>query len=106
MPYHAVHRLLCVWQLTGFNSLIDWTCHYGVFIFNMDYFFLSFPLGVVSLFGNSLLLLVAYRKRSILKPAEFFIVNLAISDVGMTVILFPLATPSFFAHRWLAPLIN
>uniref|UniRef100_A0ABM5G5N9 Opsin-5-like n=1 Tax=Pogona vitticeps TaxID=103695 RepID=A0ABM5G5N9_9SAUR len=57
--------------------------------------------GVVSLFGNSLLLLVAFRKRAILKPAEFFIVNLAISDVGMTVILFPLATPSFFAHRWL-----
>ncbi|XP_053106397.1 opsin-5-like [Hemicordylus capensis] len=57
--------------------------------------------GVVSLFGNALLLLVAYRKRAILKPAEFFIVNLAISDVGMTVTLFPLATPSFFAHRWL-----
>ncbi|XP_053250195.1 opsin-5-like [Podarcis raffonei] len=57
--------------------------------------------GVVSLFGNSLLLLVAYRKRAVLKPAEFFIVNLAISDVGMTATLFPLATPSFFAHRWL-----
>ncbi|XP_066480316.1 opsin-5-like [Tiliqua scincoides] len=57
--------------------------------------------GVVALFGNSLLLLIAYRKRAILKPAEFFIVNLAISDVGMTVTLFPLATPSFFAHRWL-----
>ncbi|CAI7935159.1 opsinopsin-5-like, partial [Podarcis lilfordi] len=56
---------------------------------------------VVSLFGNSLLLLVAYRKRAVLKPAEFFIVNLAISDVGMTATLFPLATPSFFAHRWL-----
>ncbi|CAM5152755.1 unnamed protein product [Eretmochelys imbricata] len=57
--------------------------------------------GIVSLCGNSLLLLVAYRKRSMLKPAEFFIVNLAISDLGMTVTLFPLATPSFFAHRWL-----
>ncbi|XP_034269696.1 opsin-5-like isoform X2 [Pantherophis guttatus] len=57
--------------------------------------------GVVSLFGNSLLLWVAYRKRALLKPAEFFIVNLAISDIGMTLILFPLATPSFFAHRWL-----
>uniref|UniRef100_A0A8C8SDI3 G-protein coupled receptors family 1 profile domain-containing protein n=1 Tax=Pelusios castaneus TaxID=367368 RepID=A0A8C8SDI3_9SAUR len=62
---------------------------------------LSFPSGIVSLFGNSLLLLVAYRKRSMLKPAEFFIVNLAISDLGMTGTLFPLATPSFFAHRWL-----
>ncbi|XP_019365802.1 PREDICTED: opsin-5-like [Gavialis gangeticus] len=57
--------------------------------------------GIVSLFGNSLLLLVAYRKRSMLKPAEFFIVNLAVSDLGMTLTLFPLATPSFFAHRWL-----
>uniref|UniRef100_A0A8B9T4X0 G-protein coupled receptors family 1 profile domain-containing protein n=2 Tax=Anas platyrhynchos TaxID=8839 RepID=A0A8B9T4X0_ANAPL len=57
--------------------------------------------GLVSLLGNSLLLLVAYRKRSTLKPAEFFIVNLAVSDLSMTVTLFPLATPSFFAHRWL-----
>ncbi|KAM4032722.1 opsin-5-like isoform 2-T3 [Anomaloglossus baeobatrachus] len=48
-----------------------------------------------------MLLLVAYRKRSMLKPAEFFIVNLAISDLGMTVTLFPLAIPSLFAHRWL-----
>ncbi|XP_030902859.2 opsin-5-like [Melopsittacus undulatus] len=57
--------------------------------------------GIMSLFGNSLLLLVAYRKRSMLKPAEFFIVNLAISDLSMTVTLFPLAASSFFAHRWL-----
>lgn len=58
-------------------------------------------LGFFSLSGNSILLLVAYRKRSILKPAEFFIVNLAISDLGMTGTLFPLAIPSLFAHRWL-----
>ncbi|KAG7477915.1 hypothetical protein MATL_G00074700 [Megalops atlanticus] len=56
---------------------------------------------VLSLLGNSILLFVAYRKRSSLKPAEFFIVNLSISDLGMTVTLFPLAIPSAFAHRWL-----
>lgn len=61
----------------------------------------AFSAGIVSLSGNSLLLLVAYQKRSVLKPAEFFIVNLAISDLSMTVILFPLATSSFFAHRYL-----
>ncbi|XP_061865338.1 spermatogenesis-associated protein 2 isoform X2 [Colius striatus] len=55
--------------------------------------------GIMSLSGNSLLLLVAYQKRSVLKPAEFFIVNLAVSDLSMTVTLFPLATSSFFAHR-------
>ncbi|KAI4878144.1 hypothetical protein NFI96_028402, partial [Prochilodus magdalenae] len=54
---------------------------------------------VLSLLGNGILLLVAYRKRSSLKPAEYFIVNLSISDLGMTVTLFPLAIPSAFAHR-------
>lgn len=57
--------------------------------------------GILSLSGNSLLLLVAHQKRSLLKPTEFFIVNLAISDLSMTVTLFPLATSSLFAHRYL-----
>ncbi|XP_017591497.1 PREDICTED: opsin-5-like [Corvus brachyrhynchos] len=57
--------------------------------------------GIMSLSGNSLLLLVAHQKRSLLKPAEFFISNLAISDLSMTVTLFPLAPSAFFAHRWL-----
>ncbi|CAL8367230.1 unnamed protein product [Lota lota] len=55
----------------------------------------------LSLMGNGVLLLVAYRKRLSLKPAEFFIVNLSISDLGMTLSLFPLAIPSAFSHRWL-----
>ncbi|XP_053339138.1 opsin 7, group member b [Clarias gariepinus] len=56
--------------------------------------------GFFSLTGNTLLLLVAYQKKS-LKPAEFFIVNLSISDLGMTVFLFPFAISSAFSHRWL-----
>ncbi|NP_001303878.1 opsin 7, group member b [Danio rerio] len=57
--------------------------------------------GVLSLMGNSTLLFVAYRKKSSLKPAELFIINLSISDLGMTVFLFPFAIPSAFAHKWL-----
>ncbi|TRY66876.1 hypothetical protein DNTS_033040 [Danionella cerebrum] len=56
---------------------------------------------VLSLLGNGILLFVAYRRRSSLKPAEFFVVNLAVSDLGMTLSLFPLAIPSALAHRWL-----
>ncbi|XP_068997511.1 opsin 7, group member d isoform X1 [Embiotoca jacksoni] len=56
---------------------------------------------ILSLAGNCILLLVAYHKRSTLKPAEFFIINLSISDLGMTLSLFPLAIPSSFSHRWL-----
>ncbi|KAK0145938.1 Opsin-5 [Merluccius polli] len=58
-------------------------------------------MGTLSLVGNGVLLLVAYRKRLSLKPAEFFIINLSISDLGMTLSLFPLAIPSAFSHRWL-----
>ncbi|XP_078412429.1 opsin-5-like isoform X1 [Cetorhinus maximus] len=57
--------------------------------------------GFLSVFGNSILLFIAYRKRHILKPVEYFIVNLAISDLGMVLTLLPLAIPSSFAHRWL-----
>ncbi|XP_061665943.1 opsin-5-like isoform X2 [Syngnathoides biaculeatus] len=54
---------------------------------------------VLSLLGNCILLLVAYHKRSTLKPAEFFIVNLSASDLGMTLFLFPMAISSSFSHR-------
>ncbi|XP_054902302.1 opsin 7, group member b [Poeciliopsis prolifica] len=57
--------------------------------------------GVLSILGNGILLFVAYRKKSSLKPAEFFVVNLAISDLTMTITLFPLAIPSAYAHMWL-----
>lgn len=56
--------------------------------------------GVLSILGNGILLFVAYRKKSSLKPAEFFVVNLAISDLSMTITLFPLAIPSAYAHMW------
>ncbi|XP_051511763.1 opsin-5-like [Myxocyprinus asiaticus] len=57
--------------------------------------------GVCSLCGNSLLLYVSYKKKHLLKPAEVFIINLAISDLGMTLSLYPLAVTSSLAHRWL-----
>ncbi len=63
--------------------------------------FCFFVTGILSLMGNCILLLVAYHKRSTLKPAEFFIINLSISDLGMTLSLFPLAIPSSFSHRYL-----
>ncbi|XP_051943800.1 opsin-5-like [Hippocampus zosterae] len=57
--------------------------------------------GICSLFGNSTLLYVSYKKKHLLKPAEFFIINLAVSDLGLTLSLYPLAITSSFYHRWL-----
>ncbi|XP_078111302.1 opsin 7, group member b [Sander vitreus] len=57
--------------------------------------------GMLSVVGNGILMFVAYRKKSSLKPAEFFVVNLAVSDLGMTITLLPLAISSAFTHMWL-----
>ncbi|CAB1324030.1 unnamed protein product [Coregonus sp. 'balchen'] len=56
---------------------------------------------VCSLVGNTILLYVSYNKKILLKPAEFFIINLAVSDLGMTLSLYPLAVTSSIYHRWL-----
>uniref|UniRef100_A0A8C5M793 Opsin n=1 Tax=Leptobrachium leishanense TaxID=445787 RepID=A0A8C5M793_9ANUR len=57
--------------------------------------------GMCSVFGNSMLIYISYKKRQFLKPAEYFIVNLASSDLAMTIILYPLAITSSFSHRWI-----
>ncbi|XP_015710932.1 opsin-5-like [Coturnix japonica] len=57
--------------------------------------------GICSLCGNSILLYVSYKKKHLLKPAEYFIINLAISDLAMTLTLYPLAVTSSLSHRWL-----
>ncbi|XP_019899143.1 opsin-5-like [Esox lucius] len=57
--------------------------------------------GICSLLGNSILLYVSYKKKHQLKPAEFFIINLAFSDMGLTLALYPLAIISSIYHRWM-----
>ncbi|CAB1326354.1 unnamed protein product [Coregonus sp. 'balchen'] len=54
--------------------------------------------GMCSLFGNSTLLYVSYKKKHLLKPAEFFIINQAISDMGLTLSLYPMAITSSIYH--------
>lgn len=59
-----------------------------------------FTAGICSLFGNGMLLYISYRKKHLLKPAEYLIVNLAVSDLGLTLSLYPMAITSSFYHRY------
>lgn len=61
--------------------------------------------GICSLLGNSTLLYVSYKKKHLLKPAEYLIINLAVSDLGLTLFLYPLAITSSFYHRCIFYLI-
>lgn len=40
------------------------------------------------------------RKRSSLVPADYFIVNLAVSDLILSVVGLPFGISSSFLHRW------
>lgn len=61
----------------------------------------DFLLAVVSITGNAAVLVAAVKKSSRLKPPELLSVNLAVTDLGMAVSIYPLAISSAFNHSWL-----
>ena len=56
---------------------------------------------VVSLVGNSLILLIVFKTPTLRKPMNFMIVNMAISDLLFTIFLFPLSLVEMQADSWL-----
>ncbi|KAM9317373.1 opsin-5-like [Gastrophryne carolinensis] len=57
-------------------------------------------IGVLSTLGNGYVLLMACRRKKKLRPAEIMTVNLAASDLGISVTGKPFAIISCFSHRW------
>ncbi|XP_038141952.1 opsin 8, group member b [Cyprinodon tularosa] len=58
-------------------------------------------LTVLSVVGNLLVLTMAFRRSSRLKPPELLSVNLAVTDLGTAVTMYPLAIASAWSHHWL-----
>ena len=63
------------------------------------YFFIL----LVSIFGNILIIIIVYKKRDLRKTINYFIVNMAVSDLLFSLVLFPvqiiqLSTGSFDWH--------
>uniref|UniRef100_A0A4W3I712 G-protein coupled receptors family 1 profile domain-containing protein n=1 Tax=Callorhinchus milii TaxID=7868 RepID=A0A4W3I712_CALMI len=61
----------------------------------------GYTTAILSIFGNSVVLLVAAKKSSQLKPPELLTVNLAITDFCSAVTMYPLAVGSAWKHTWL-----
>uniref|UniRef100_A0A3P9PT26 Opsin 8, group member b n=1 Tax=Poecilia reticulata TaxID=8081 RepID=A0A3P9PT26_POERE len=57
--------------------------------------------AVLSAVGNLLVLIMAFRRSSRMKPPELLSVNLAVTDLGMAVTMYPLAVASAWSHHWL-----
>lgn len=67
---------------------------------NFYVFFVSY-LAILSIVGNLLVLLMAYKRSSQMKPPELLSVNLAATDLGAAVSMYPLSVASSWNHYWL-----
>uniref|UniRef100_A0A3Q3D4V9 Opsin 8, group member b n=2 Tax=Hippocampus comes TaxID=109280 RepID=A0A3Q3D4V9_HIPCM len=56
---------------------------------------------VFSIVGNLLVLVMAFNRSSRMKPPELLSVNLAVTDLGAAVTMYPLAVASAWSHRFL-----
>ncbi|XP_072552861.1 opsin 8, group member b [Salminus brasiliensis] len=58
-------------------------------------------IAILSIVGNLLVLVMAYKRSSHMKPPELLSVNLAVTDLGAAVSMYPLAVASSWNHAWL-----
>ncbi|GAA6103705.1 opsin-5-like [Tachysurus ichikawai] len=58
-------------------------------------------IAILSIVGNLLVLFMAYKRSSQMKPPEFLSVNLAVTDLGAAVSMYPLSVASLWNHSWL-----
>ena len=56
---------------------------------------------VVSLLGNSFIGIIVYKTHTLRKPINFFIVNMAMSDLLFAILLFPRKLTNLYADSWL-----
>ena len=59
------------------------------------------PPAGLSIVGNVLVLIMAYRRSSSMKPPEMLSINLAVIDLGAAISMYPLAAVSAWNHHWL-----
>ncbi|XP_056872221.1 opsin 8, group member b [Takifugu flavidus] len=57
--------------------------------------------GVLSIIGNLLVIITAVKRSSKMKPPELLCVNLAVTDLGAAVTMYPLSVASAWSHRWI-----
>ncbi|XP_047429140.1 opsin 8, group member a [Mugil cephalus] len=58
-------------------------------------------IAFLSIVGNAAVLVSAGRRLALLKAPEFLTVNLALTDIGMAVSMYPLSSASAFNHAWI-----
>uniref|UniRef100_A0A3P8UMY5 Opsin 8, group member b n=1 Tax=Cynoglossus semilaevis TaxID=244447 RepID=A0A3P8UMY5_CYNSE len=57
--------------------------------------------AVLSIIGNLMVIIIAFKRSSRLKPPELLSVNLAVSDLGAALTMYPLSVASAWSHHWI-----
>ncbi|XP_050993828.1 opsin 8, group member a [Labeo rohita] len=57
--------------------------------------------AILSILGNAAVLVTAACRHSVLKAPELLTVNLAVTDIGMALSMYPLSIASAFNHAWI-----
>ncbi|XP_072552848.1 opsin 8, group member a [Salminus brasiliensis] len=57
--------------------------------------------AILSILGNAAVLITSARRHSLLKAPELLTVNLAVTDIGMALSMYPLSIASAFNHAWI-----
>lgn len=65
------------------------------------FFATCFPAALLSVLGNASVLFSAGRRLTVLKAPELLTVNLAVTDIGMALSMYPLSIASAFNHAWM-----
>ncbi|XP_058469448.1 opsin 8, group member b [Solea solea] len=63
--------------------------------------FYMLVVAVFSIMGNVLVLVMAFKRSSRMKPPELLSVNLAVTDLGAAISMYPLTVASAWNHHWL-----
>uniref|UniRef100_UPI003AAE611E opsin 8, group member a n=1 Tax=Centroberyx gerrardi TaxID=166262 RepID=UPI003AAE611E len=58
-------------------------------------------IAVLSVLGNATVLVSSARRPTLLKAPELLTVNLAVTDIGMALSMYPLSIASAFNHAWI-----
>ncbi|KAM9435510.1 opsin 8, group member b [Clarias gariepinus] len=77
-----------------YSSKLSPAVDYGIGVFLLI-------IAILSILGNLLVLLLAYKRSSHMKPPELLNLNLAVTDLGAAVSMYPLAVASSWNHSWL-----
>lgn len=73
-------------------------CHLYCFLSVFSYYSSA---AVLSALGNAAVLVSTARRLALLKAPELLTINLAVTDIGMALSMYPLSIASAFNHAWI-----